>query len=159
MTNKTNLKNTLPPLFPSPQLYHLLQQCRETVNGDYGKFITPYFSHYSGRGVIPLFQCRVTQETILQEFLQHESFSRVTVLHDLLWVSFHKVQSVKNSLLQCGSPTESQVLLETCSSMGSSLHRSSGPCQNPAPAQAHTASQPPLRHPPTCSGVGFLHKL
>ena len=54
-----------------------------------------------------------------------------------------------------GPPWGHKSFQETCSSMGSSLHRSAGPCQEPAAAQTShgvTASS----QASTCSSVGLL---
>lgn len=67
------------------------------------------------------------------------------------------MQSFRNSLLQHGSPSGSQVLPENLLQHGL-LHRSAGPCPEPAPAWvSHGFTS--LSWASTCSGMGLLYEL
>jgi len=57
---------------------------------------------------------------------------------------FHGVQSFRNSLLQCGSLWGHEPCQQTCSSVGSSLHRSTGPARSLLQHRLSMGSQPPL---------------
>ena len=70
---------------------------------------------------------------------------------------FHRVQSFTNRLPQRGSPTGSQVLQQTCSSMDSSLHGSTGPIRSLLQRGVPMGSQPTLGIHLLCHGV--LHGL
>lgn len=71
------------------------------------------------------------RETVLQEPLQSESFPQASVLHDLLQCgSLHRVQFLRSSLLQWGHKSCQKILTR----VASSLHGSTGPCQESAPA-------------------------
>lgn len=91
------------------------------------------------------------QETVLRELVQCEFFPWAAVLHSLLqrgslpgtaWV-----QSFRNRLPQGESPAGSQGQ-KTCSSGGSSLHRSMGVWSSMSFPQAHKQKAS------SCSGMG-----
>ena len=71
---------------------------------------------------------------------------------------FHRVQSFRNRLLQCGSPTGSQVLPANLLQCGLlSLHRATGPARSLLQHWLPMGSQPPLGIHLLWRGV--LHRL
>ncbi|NXD78229.1 BRDT protein, partial [Halcyon senegalensis] len=84
------------------------------------------------------------------KLLQCQSFLRATVLHKLLHGTLSWDQSLRNRLLQCGSPMGSQVLpakLLQCGLLSLHVSRS---CQEPAPVQTSFLLVTALfMHPPT----------
>jgi len=92
------------------------------------------------------------------------NFSSVSPSH---WLQFsmncsymgpsHGVQPFRNRLLQCGSQRGHKSYQQTCSSMGSSLHTSTGPARSLLQLGVSMGSQPPSDiHPLRC---GVLHGL
>lgn len=99
MTSKTIFKTTFPPPFSPP--LHLFLLPNSTFSGSarrqgmrimISQFITPISPTTQGEESFPCSSmgpsCRkqglVSLIPVLQELLQHESFSKVTVLHELL---------------------------------------------------------------------------
>jgi len=108
----------------------------------------------SGGRLLTVFPCSsvrsLSRETVLHKLLQCESFPWAAALCELPSVGpFHGVQSFRNRLLHLGSPWGHQPCQQTCSSMGSSLHRSAGPGRNLLQCGSPHGSQLP-------SGMGSL---
>jgi len=57
--------------------------------------------------------------------------------------SFHRVQFLRNRLLQCGSLVGSQALQQTYSSVGSSFHGAPGPARSLRQCRLSMGPQPP----------------
>jgi len=115
---------------------------RGTGNGGCGQFITHLCLSFLLRGgLLTLCTCSnvrsLSRETVLHKLLQHESFPWAAALHELL---------------QCGSfPRGHKPCQQTCSGVGSSLHRSAGPGRSLLQCGLPTGSQLP-------SGIPLLQR-
>lgn len=117
--------NFIPDYSSPPQ-----QPCREMGNEDYNEFI-PFFCGC----FFLLFQCGVPPTKI----------SNVNPPHGLLFFQITPVRVSMGSQVLLVNPAPVWALLSTDLQVPL--------CQEPAPAQTPTGSQPPLRHPPAAVWV------
>jgi len=113
----------------------------------------------SGGGLLTLFPCSSMGPSHERQF--STNFSNMSPSHGLQFFTkcptvgpSHAVQSFRNRLLQRGSPQGHKPCQQTCSSVGFSLHRVTGPARSLLQLSLPTGSQPSLRTS-LCSGVGY----
>jgi len=94
-------------------------------------------------------------ETVLHKFLQRESFPRAAALHELLQQRSHP-SGCSPSGAGCsgvGPPQGHKSCQQTCSGVGSTLHKVTGPARSLLQREIPMESQPPSGAP-ACSGEG-----
>jgi len=102
----------------------------------------------SGRGLLTLCPCSsvrsLSRETVLHKLLQCESFLKAAALHKLpQWVLPAGCSSSGTGCSSVGPPQGHKPSQQTCSGMGSSLHRSRGPGRSLLQRGLPMGSQPP----------------
>jgi len=102
----------------------------------------------SGGGLLTLFPGSnvrsLSWEAVLHKLLQCEFFPLAAAsMNCPIVCPSHGVQSFRNRLLQCGSPKGHKPCQQTCSGVGSSLHRSTGPGRSLLQRRLPTGSQLP----------------
>lgn len=140
------------------ELYLLPQWHTETGNGGYGQFLTR--CSCSQRGIFSLLQHMGPSygRQFSMNFSNMSPAHRQRIISELLQCGSlcHGVQSCKGRLLQCGSPTVSQVLPGNLLQHGLLFPQV---CRFLLQCGLPMRSQPPLRHPPAPAWFCLLHGL